>query len=330
MNKPVKRVERKSWTIQEAFLASLVLHASITSFILWSPKDLFKDPKPEKVTIELVEPEPAAKAEPAPPIIRSKPIPLEKQQIVDQEEKPINDEKSEDTRFLSANNQVVKKQTVAANRGDFKNSKAKKHKDGKGGAPEFKPMTVEDFKPKFDVAKLVQEKMEMEKNREKMIEEAALAKADNKKSEEKPQEKSDEKGEGGDQASQTIDYIKDLDPGLETLLSTKEFVYYTYYARIRRQLNQHWGPKVREKISKIYKQGRSIASSGDRITKLLITLDRSGKLQKVQVIGDSGIRDLDEAAVEAFRAAAPFPNPPDGMVDPDGWIKIRWDFILEA
>jgi len=53
-------------------------------------------------------------------------------------------------------------------------------------------------------------------------------------------------------------------------------------------------------------------------------------LIKVQVIGRSGIQDLDDAAVEAFKAAAPFPNPPKGIVDEDGTIRIRWDFILEA
>ena len=45
-------------------------------------------------------------------------------------------------------------------------------------------------------------------------------------------------GPGGEKVNQTIDYIKDLEPGLETLLTTREFVYYTYYARIRGQLNQ--------------------------------------------------------------------------------------------
>jgi protein TonB len=48
------------------------------------------------------------------------------------------------------------------------------------------------------------------------------------------------------------------------------------------------------------------------------------------VVGPSGLTDLDDAAVEAFRAAAPFPNPPNGIVEGDGLIRIRWDFILEA
>ena len=48
------------------------------------------------------------------------------------------------------------------------------------------------------------------------------------------------------------------------------------------------------------------------------------------MLTQSGVIDLDSAAVEAFREAAPFPNPPKGMVEGDGTIKIRWDFVLEA
>jgi protein TonB len=80
----------------------------------------------------------------------------------------------------------------------------------------------------------------------------------------------------------------------------------------------------------MFRQGRSIASDQDRITKLLIVLNPSGILMKVQVVSDSGVRDLDDAAIEAFKSAAPFPNPPQGIVDPDGTVKIRWDFILES
>ena len=50
----------------------------------------------------------------------------------------------------------------------------------------------------------------------------------------------------------------------------------------------------------------------------------------MKVVGESGLHDIDEAALEAFRAAEPFPNPPKGIVEKDGTIKIRWDFILEA
>jgi TonB family protein len=130
--------------------------------------------------------------------------------------------------------------------------------------------------------------------------------------------------------SMTDDHIQNVEKGMQTLLSTREFVYYAYYNRIKDALRQHWEPNVREKVKIIYRQGRTIASSKDRVTQVLVTLNPDGELVKVEVLTQSGVMDLDSAAVEAFRQAAPFPNPPKGMVEADGTIKIRWDFVLEA
>lgn len=216
----------------------------------------------------------------------------ESKQVVEQDEKPVNDEIDKKAKYLSAHNQKVQKQTVAKKHGEFKN--------------------VNSFTPKYDISKAVQELEAKEKDSLKQTKEVH-----------QPQPAVQAN------SSATIDYIKDLDPGLETMLSTREFVYYTYYSRIRKQLNQFWGTKVKEKMTKIYREGRQIASTEDKITKCLITLDKIGNLVKVQIIGISGIRELDEAAVEAFRLAAPFPNPPTGIIEQDGNIKLRWDFILE-
>lgn len=128
----------------------------------------------------------------------------------------------------------------------------------------------------------------------------------------------------------TDDYIENVAEGEETLLSTREFIYYTYYQRIKNQLSQYWEPKIKEKVTRLFSQGRNIAATGDKITKIIITLNAKGILIKVQVLEQSGVKDLDDAAVEAFRAAAPFPNPPKGIEDSDGTIKIRWDFVLEV
>lgn len=247
-------------------------------------------------------------------------------QIVDQSEQALNDEVPDDARFLSRNNQVVKKQTVAQEHGEFQNKQSSQPKGQANGKPDFKNLNL---KPNFDVAKAIEERTQKEAAFEKAAQDGTLpmqVKAAEKKSEQLAAGGAQKGGE----TSQTLDYIKDLDTGLETLLSTKEFVYYSYFNRIRNQLNQHWSELVREKVSEIYKKGRNIASTDDKITKCLITLDLKGNLLKVQIIGDSGVRELDEAAVQAFKSAAPFPNPPKGMKDDDGNIKIRWDFILEA
>ena len=185
-----------------------------------------------------------------------------KKQIVDQEDQALNDETPKDARFLSKNNQVVHKQTIATNRGEFKNQHTKEAEKGDKGTSNTPP-TV-NLNPKFDIAKSVQEQISRENAFEKAAQDG-LVPIPSKEMGAKAQEAAAAKAKGGD-ASQSLDYIKDLDPGLETLLSTKEFVYYSYFNRIRNQLNQYWTDKVRQKISEMYKKGRMIASSDDKIT----------------------------------------------------------------
>lgn len=264
--------------------------------------------KPKKETIEVSYIDPSAK--------NKKPDEkMEKnRQIVDQDDSALNDETPDDDYYLSKNNQKVLKQTVAKDKGEFKNTKTKKSADNKPVAQQqqqVKPEQQEDlsrlekFNPMSDMSASF---------KEKSFNTMASATPSSAAT-----------------ASQTQDYLKDKSIGVETILSTKEFKYYTYFNRIRKQLSQHWEPKVRDKLTKMFRQGRSIASADqDRTTKLLIILNPQGVLVNVQLVSDSGVKDLDEAAIESFRSAAPFPNPPKGIVDPDGTVKIRWDFILET
>jgi TonB family protein len=139
-----------------------------------------------------------------------------------------------------------------------------------------------------------------------------------------------EPGRTGAEISQSDDYLDDVILGAETLLKTREFVYYSYYDRIKKQLRHHWEPRIKDKIIKILRQGRTIASVNHKITRLVITLDHRGELIRIQVRNASGYNDLDDAAIEAFRAAAPFPNPPEGIVNNSGQVEINWDFVLET
>ncbi|MEK6773413.1 MAG: energy transducer TonB [Bdellovibrionota bacterium] len=240
---------------------------------------------------------------------KSKAIKIDTQQVVDQDKEFLNQETPENTKFLSQHSQTVKKETASKNRGEFKNvkNKAALHPLAQNPMPSG---ATKSFDPLSEMN---------ERFKQKQMQNIG------KNPEDRPQAKPN----GGD-VSQSQDYLKNIDPGLETLLNTKEFKYYTYFNRIRRQLSQYWEPKVREKLSTMFRQGRSIASDQDKVTKLLIFLSPTGQLVKVQILSDSGVKDLDEAAIEAFRMAAPFPNPPKGIVDPDGTVKIRWDFILES
>ncbi len=235
------------------------------------------------------------------------------QQIVEQEHKQVNEEIPDDSNLMGKFNEKILKQTQAANSGAFHNGGAasrptEKQKQAQEAAktqpkPKFTAGTLPSLaalKPTMDFQKSNQENAQQQQNN-----------AENS-------------------PSQSSDHIEKVETGMQTLLSTREFVYYSYYQRIREKIRSQWEPMIKEKVRKVFASGRSIASSHDRITQVIIVLNKEGSLIKVQVIGESGIKDLDDAAVDAFRAAEPFPNPPKGIVEQDGMIRIRWDFVLEA
>jgi protein TonB len=126
------------------------------------------------------------------------------------------------------------------------------------------------------------------------------------------------------------DYVKGFEEGERTVLSTKEYVFFGYFQRIRERLDLAWNRRLQKQLAKIWRKGRSLAADMDHTTRLLVTLDQGGVIVRVQTIEESGTRDLDEAAIRAFNDAGPFPNPPQGIVDADGRIRIRWDFVLKT
>ncbi len=284
-----------------ALIVSLLLHLS--TFVAMKlaelePSNPTKDP--DTIEIKILSSQPNGKH----------------MQIVEQNAKPLNDELSDKAKYLSQFNQSVVNETKANNSGIFKNEAGQGiTKKGASESADTKKSAVKKSKKAFteNGTITVQDKFAPKMNW------SDLAKKNEVLGVQNP----------GD-VSQTPDYLKNVDDGPQTLLNTREFVYYSYFNRIKSQIQQYWEPKIKDKVRAMFLRGRYIASNKDRITKLLIILNERGTLVGVQVMGESGIEDLDDAAVEAFRAAAPFPNPPAGIVEKDGKIKIQWDFVLEV
>ena len=213
-----------------------------------------------------------------------------KQQVVEQSRPSINKTTPSKSRFLSRNNQTVTEETQAVQKGKFRNSPHQK-RNWAALTPRYRFSSTQG---------------------------------------DSPTRKTRPTKPSANTPSQMDDSIKGVKKGLQTLLNTREFVYYSYYSRIRQQLRQRWESRIREKFRQIYRSGRQIASTQDHVTKVLVILNTKGHLVNVQILGPSGVRDLDSAAVEAFRAAAPFPNPPKGIANPKGQIQIPWEFVVEA
>jgi len=131
-------------------------------------------------------------------------------------------------------------------------------------------------------------------------------------------------------ASQSDDYLKDVSAGMQTMLNTQEFAYYNYYQKIKDKVKEHWVPLVGNRVRLKMNQVRGVASTGEHVTRILIIIDKSGDLSKVDIVGGSGIPDADNAAIEAFKKASPFGTPPKGLINTAGEVRMRWDLVLES
>jgi TonB family protein len=243
--------------------------------------------------------------------------------IVETDSKTANEQLNEKTKYLSEKSNSVVEETKAKTGKQFLNSQ---QISSYQAIPEQKNQPVAKPVP----AKAAQAQPQIFDNSFDAY--ASLNKAQERKTLPAPQQKNNRSlaSTQNSQASITNDHLDGVKDDLMTKLNTREYKYYGYYNRIKNQLNDWWVPQVQQKFTKMMKQGRTIASSENKITKLIIVLNSAGNLVKVQVMGESGVRDLDDAAVEAFRQAAPFPNPPKGMMEMDGTVKIRWDCVVES
>lgn len=216
-------------------------------------------------------------------------------------EKSQNRETPKDSKYLGETNQTVEKETKAKRIDTFQ----------QGAAPRPAPRPKLSLK---DLTPMKPQTQPMEKGDYEMAQRRPMT------------EEQDRSGA----APATNDYLKDVTEGDRTLLNTREFVYFGYYYRIRQRLEQSWNTRLRSVLMTYMRSGRKLATDKNYITRLVVVLDRHGKIKAVKILEESGARDLDDAAIEAFNRAGPFPNPPKGLIEKDGLIKIRWDFILQS
>lgn len=290
---------------QFSIIASLLIHFLMSASV-WLGLESKPDPKGEDVIeLEMADDSSQQKSQDT------------MGQIVEQSTS-INEDEPESAKYLGAKNQKVNKETRAALTGKFKNDgglgqSAQKVKQKTSSSKEAPTPTLDSLTPDYQFKAAQNTDRDFQKET----------------SSENPQKAGE--GQGNSPAlSQSDDYLPDQEKSLQTMLNTREFKYFSYYSRIKNQLNQFWEPKIKEKVMYVFRQGRRIASTKDHITRLLIVLNEKGNLVTVKVLDQSGVIELDDAAIEAFRAAAPFPNPPTGLIESDGTVKIRWDFVIEV
>jgi TonB family protein len=120
--------------------------------------------------------------------------------------------------------------------------------------------------------------------------------------------------------------LQDVTEGDATALNTRSFKYATFINRVGLSVYREWDPN-RAYLSR--DPNGTVFPQRDRTTGIQLVLAPDGGLRFVKVFEASGLDFLDNEIVRAVRAAAPFPNPPNGLVE-NGEIHLTFYYTLES
>jgi TonB family protein len=229
-----------------------------------------------------------------------------------------SDKSPDDAKFLSERDQSFERQSVARNTGTFQEAGAGQQRDQEESRAQQKQKSESVAPPtkreglRFSDLAVKQQDFELQEEvREKQVkgEQTQI--------------------EAPAALAQNSDFIEDIPLGDVTQLNTQEFMFYGYYHRIRQRLEQHWGASLQESAERMYRTGRRLPANSQRITGVSVVMDERGNIIDVRVQSASGVSELDEAAIESFNRAGPFPNPPQGMIQ-NGRVQIEWGFVVKS
>ena len=113
----------------------------------------------------------------------------------------------------------------------------------------------------------------------------------------------------------------------DSALAVKRWVYASFFNRIKRKVAQSWDPYA--VLRRVDPEG-TVYGTATRHTEVRVILSSSGEIVDIVVTAPSGVNELDDEAVRAFRAAAPFRDPPEGLALNDGRITFSFSFSFEA
>ena len=99
-------------------------------------------------------------------------------------------------------------------------------------------------------------------------------------------------------------------------LNAKEVMYAGYINRIKRMVSFYWS----QNLDNLPHSVRLSRPSYETVVS--VTLDHYGFLEAIEVTHKSSIDPLDQAVVQAFQAAGPFPNPPEQLIAKDGRVYL--------
>ncbi len=121
---------------------------------------------------------------------------------------------------------------------------------------------------------------------------------------------------------------RDVKVGSFTALNTDRYLFYTFYARVEELIRYRWESRIQNSINSFNRQTRMQLADRNWITEAEFILDKKGNLKTAIIMKSSGIKNFDLAAIDAFKEAKIFPNPPAEMIKEDGMIHLVFSFTV--
>jgi TonB family protein len=112
------------------------------------------------------------------------------------------------------------------------------------------------------------------------------------------------------------DYLPDVDRSNKTALNAHETLYASWWNRVKHLVSFYADQTLTNARPRraLRKNKYAMVLSG------LIAAD--GSLAALDIKSSSGVPEFDEALKQAFHLAAPFPDPPEGAADRDGFVHM--------
>jgi TonB family protein len=124
----------------------------------------------------------------------------------------------------------------------------------------------------------------------------------------------------------SVDHLDEVEQGEETALTAKRWVHASFFNRLKRQVATNWDPQTVWRRSDPTGTHHGFKT---RVTEVRVSLTPKGELAKIVVTTPCGVSELDDEAVRAFHAAAPFVNPPEALIEKNNLITFAFSFHFE-
>jgi TonB family protein len=125
-------------------------------------------------------------------------------------------------------------------------------------------------------------------------------------------------GQGGSGAAANLGPSPNSqDSSMQLLSDPKGVDFKPYLSALQARVNRYWQAML---------PGIRVASSG-RVS-LQITIDQSGRVINPKYVAQSGLGNLDRAAMAAISASTPLPPFPKGFIDPTITLQLNFSYNL--